>query len=178
MIEMQKVQIALFLVSIIFINGFSQENRETDIANNAIILDLFPMVPGVNGYKFGEGMGLGFMYERKLHTYFSILEGCTFSTNFKEDISYSLSTRFRIYPFETAIKNFFTDIAILYSRNATENDNLRTISGMSSIGWNFIFRNGLVLVPGAFYRHKIADITGVKPYNYGFGFIMGIGLAF
>jgi hypothetical protein len=33
-------------------------------------------------------------------------------------------------------------------------------------------------VPGAFYRHKFIDITGVKPYNFGFGFIMGIGWAF
>jgi hypothetical protein len=33
-------------------------------------------------------------------------------------------------------------------------------------------------VPGVFYRHKFIDITGVKPYNFGFGFIMGIGWAF
>jgi len=174
---MKRLLLALFLFSIILINGFSQENEETDIAigpfsgnskqNNAIILDLFPMVPGANGYKFGEGIGFGLMYERKLHTYFSIFGGGTFSTNFKADISYSFSTRFRVYPFKTTIRNLFTDLALLYSRNITENDIIQTLSGMFSIGWNFIFENGLVLVPGAFYRHKIVDITGVKPYNYG-----------
>ena len=112
-----------------------------------------------------------------IHIFF-ILGGCTFGTNFKEDISYSFSTRFRVYPFKTTIRNLFTDLSILYSRNITEDDNIQTLSGMFSIGWNFIFRNGLVLVPGAFYRHKIVDITGIKPYNYGFGFIMGIGFAF
>jgi len=178
----------LFLFSIIFANAFSQETDQNDNTisifsgnskqNNAIILDLFPMVPGANGYKFGEGIGFGLMYERKLQQYFSILGGGTFSTNFKDDITYSFSTRFRVYPFRTTIRNLFTDLAILYSRNISEENNIQTLSGMFSIGWNFIFRNGLVLVPGAFYRHKIVDITGVKPYNYGFGFIMGIGLAF
>ena len=185
---MKKLLLALFLFSIILINGFSQENEEADIVvgpfsgnskqNNAIILDLFPMVPRANGYKFGEGIGFGLMYERKLHPYFSILGGGAFSTNFKDDISYSFSTRFRVYPFKTTIRNLFTDLALLYSRNITEDDNIQTLSGMFSLGWNFIFGSGLLLVPGAFYRHKIIDITGVKPYNYGFGFIMGIGLAF
>lgn len=185
---MKKQSLVLSLFLIISINGVSQGNEESDIAigpfsgnskqNNAIILDLFPMVPGANGYEFGEGIGFGIMYERKLNTYFSILGGGTFSTNFKDDISYSFSTRFRVYPFKTSIRNLFTDLALLYSRNITEEDNIQTLSGMFSIGWNFIFGNGLLLVPGAFYRHKIVDITGVKPYNYGFGFIMGIGLAF
>lgn len=112
---MKKLLLALFLFSIILINGFSQENEEADIVvgpfsgnskqNNAIILDLFPMVPRANGYKFGEGIGFGLMYERKLHPYFSILGGGAFSTNFKDDISYSFSTRFRVYPFKTTIRN-------------------------------------------------------------------------
>ena len=185
---MKKLLLLLFLPFIIFSNGFSQENEQEENLlsafsgnskqNNAIILDLFPMIPGANGYKFGEGIGFGLIYERKLHPYFSILGGGTFSTNFQDDISYSFSTRFRVYPFKTTMRNLFTDLAMLYSRNITEDDNIQTFSGMFSAGWNFIFRNGLLLVPGAFYRHKIADITGVKPYNYGFGFIMGIGWAF
>jgi hypothetical protein len=170
----------------IYVHGFTQENKDTNSSlfsgvseqNNAIIIDLFPMVPGANGYKLGEGIGFGIIYERKLHSYFSILGGASFSTNFKDDYSYGFSTRFRVYPFETAIKQLFSDIAIIYTRNVTENENIQTLSGMVTIGWNFIFKNGLVLVPGAFYRHKFVDITGVKPYNFGFGFLMGIGWAF
>jgi hypothetical protein len=170
----------------IYVNGFTQENGDTNSSifsgtseqNNAIIIDLFPMVPGANGYKFGEGIGFGIMYERKLHSYFSILGGASFSTNFKDNYSYGFSTRFRVYPFETAIKQLFSDVAIIYTRNVTEDENIQTLSGMITIGWNFIFKNGLILVPGIFYRHKFVDITGVKPYNFGFGFLMGIGWAF
>jgi hypothetical protein len=146
--------------------------------NNVIIIDLFPMVPGANGYEFGEGIGLGIMYERRIHPYFSILGGGTFNTNFEDKLSYSFSSRFRIYPFKTAIRNLFTDAAIVYTRDINETKNVQTLSGMFSIGWNFIFENGLVLVPGAFYRHKIMDITEEKPYKFGFGLIMGIGLVF
>ena len=27
-----------------------------------IIIDLFPMIPGANGYKFGEGIGIGWAF--------------------------------------------------------------------------------------------------------------------
>jgi hypothetical protein len=102
----------------------------------------------------------------------------TFSTNFNDDLSYGFSSRFRVYPCKTAIRNLFTDVAIIYTRNMTKTENIQTLSGMLSVGWNFILRNGLVLEPGVFYRQKFVDITGVKPYNFGFGFIMGIGWAF
>jgi hypothetical protein len=46
------------------------------------------MIPGTNGYKFGEGIGFGIMYERKINPYFSVLGGGTFTTNFNDDISY------------------------------------------------------------------------------------------
>ena len=181
---MKKLLLTLFLLSFIVVNGFSLENNNSSIfsggsdQHNAIIIDFFPMVPGANGYKFGEGIGLGIIYERKINSYFSILGGGSFSTNFKDDFSYGFSSRFRVYPFETAIKQLFSDVAIIYTRNVTDDDNIQTLSGMFSVGWNFILKNGLVLVPGAFYRHKFIDITGVKPYNFGFGFIMGIGWAF
>ena len=183
---MKRVLFFLLFLSFVLINGFSQDNEDISSGifsgsskqNNAIIIDLFPMVPGANGYEFGEGIGFGVMYERKIHPYFSILGGASFSTNFKDDYSYGFSSRFRVYPFRTAIKQLFSDVAIIYTRNVTEEDNIQTLSGMISVGWNFIFRNGFVLVPGVFYRHKFIDITGVKPYNFGFGFIMGIGWAF
>ena len=182
---MKKIYTFLTVLILISINGFTQEKQNNfglrsgnSDQNNAIILDLFPMIPGANGYKFGEGIGFGIMYERKIHSYFSILGGGTFSTNFEDDYSYSFSSRFRVYPFKTAIRNLFTDATILYTRNVTETENIQTLSGMASVGWNFIFRNGLLLEPGIFYRHKIVDITGVKPYNFGFGFILGIGWAF
>jgi hypothetical protein len=181
---MKKLLLVLFFLSFVFINGFSQKNNNSGIFsgnsehNNAIIIDLFPMVPGSNGYKFGEGIGLGVMYERRIHPYFSILGGASFSTNFKDDFSYSFSSRFRVYPFGTSIKLLFSDVTIVYTRNVTGGENIQTLSGMFSVGWNFIFRNGLVLVPGAFYRHKFMDIFGIKPYNFGFGFIIGIGWTF
>jgi hypothetical protein len=185
---MKKIILIICLISIVNIKIFSQEDNNKNINSNSffneseqknvIIIDLFPMIPGVNGYNFGEGIGFGIMYERKIHTYFSILGGGTFATNFNDDISYGFSGRFRIYPFKTAIRQFFTDLSLVYTRNITEEDSIQTLSGMFSIGWNFIFKNGLVLVPGVFYRHKFMDITGVKPYNFGFGFIMGIGWAF
>ena len=163
-------------------NGFSQENNSKPFDNseqsNAIIIDLFPMIPGANGYKFGEGIGIGVSYERKLHQYISILGGGTFSTNFSNDLSYSLLSRFRVYPFGSSLGNLFTDVAIIYASNFNKSENIQTLSGMISLGWNFIFSNGLVLVPGAFFRHKIIDIVGIKPHNYGFGLIMGIGWAF
>jgi len=164
------------------INGFSQENNSNIFnnseQNNIIIIDLFPMIPGANGYKFGEGIGIGISYERKLHQYISIIGGGTFSTNFTNDLSYSLLSRFRVYPLGSSLKNLFSDVAIIYASNFNESENIQTLSGMISLGWNFIFSNGLVLVPGAFFRHKIIDIVGVKPHNYGFGLIMGIGWAF
>jgi len=167
---MKKPLLIFLSLSFALVNSFSQDN--------AIIIDLFPMVPGANGYEFGEGIGLGVMYERKIHPYFSILGGTSFSTNFKDDYSYGFSSRFRVYPFMTAIEQLFSDVAIIYTKNVTDDENIETLSGMISVGWNFIFRNGLVLVPGTFYRHKFMDITGVKPYNFGFGFILGIGWAF
>ena len=181
-----KKSLPLFLLAFISVNGFSQDTEDNDFGvfsggsrqNNAVIIDLFPMVPGANGMEFGEGIGLGVMYERKIHRYFSILGGASYSTNFKDDYSYGVSSRFRVYPFKTAIKQLFSDAAVIYTKNVTEEDNIQTLSGMVSVGWNFMFRNGLVLVPGAFYRHKLMDITGVKPYNFGFGFILGIGWAF
>jgi hypothetical protein len=178
----------LFLFYKIIFIGFSQEGNNENATpssffneseqKNAIVIDLFPMIPGANGYKFGEGIGFGIMYERKINPYFSVLAGGTFATNFNDDISYGFSSRFRVYPFKTAIRQLFTDVSLIYTRNITEDDNIQTLSGMFSVGWNFIFRNGLVLVPGVFYRHKFMDITGIKPYNFGFGFIMGIGWAF
>jgi hypothetical protein len=186
--KMKRLLLTICLFSTLFANLFSQETGEEDTVlkpfsgnskqNNAIIIDLFPMIPGANGYKFGEGIGFGVMYERKIHPYFSIVGGGTFSTNFKDDLSFGFSSRFRVYPFKTAIRNLFTDVALIYTNNVTDKENIQTLSGMISVGWNFLFENGLVLVPGAFYRHKIMDITGVKPYNFGFGFIMGIGWAF
>jgi hypothetical protein len=183
---MKKILLILLFLSSILINGFSQENEDINFGifsrsskqNNVIIIDFFPMVPVANGYKLGEGIGLGVMYERKIQSYFSIIGGTSFSTNFKDDFSYSISSRFRVYPFGTAIKQLFSDVAIIYTRNVTEDENIQSLSGMISVGWNFIFRNSLALVPGIFYRHKFIDITGVKPYNFGFGFIMGIGWAF
>ena len=164
------------------ISGFSQDNNSKLFDNseqsNAIVIDLFPMIPGANGYKFGEGIGIGVSYERKLHHYISILGGGTFSTNFTNDVSYSLLSRFRVYPFGSSLRNLFTEIAIIYASNFNESENIQTLSGMVSLGWNFIFSNGLLLVPGAFFRHKIMDIAGEKPHNYGFGLIMGIGWAF
>jgi hypothetical protein len=179
---MRKILIVIICLSILCVKGFSQENKSSIFVDseqeNAIIFDLFPMIPGANGYKFGEGIGFGISYERKLHQYISIVGGGTFSTNFTNDLSYSLLSRFRIYPFGSAIKGLFTDAAIIYASNSNETENIQTLSAMISIGWNFIFSNGLVLVPGVFFRHKIIDIVGVKPHNYGFGFIMGIGYAF
>ncbi|MDR3000609.1 MAG: hypothetical protein LBU89_05020 [Fibromonadaceae bacterium] len=169
---MKKKQCLLVICFLILcVKVFSEEN-------NAIIVDLFPMVPGANGYDFGEGIGIGISYERKLHQHFSILGGSTFSTNFKNDLSYSLLSRFRVYPFESAIRYLFTDAAIIYASNYNETENIQTLSGMASLGWNFILSNSLVLVPGTFFRHKIIDIIGVKPHNYGFGLIMGIGWTF
>lgn len=183
---MKKYLLFSLFINILFINGFSQENEisnsglfsENSEQNNSIIIDLFPMVPGANGYNFGEGIGLGVMYERKIHPYFSVLAGASFNTNFNDKYSYGFSSRFRVYPFKTAIKQLFSDAVIIYSRNVTEEEDIQTVSGMITVGWNFIFKNGFVLTPGAFYRHKIFDITGVKPYNFGFGFLMGIGWAF
>jgi hypothetical protein len=174
----------LTLLFLITINSFAQEIDSSDFLhgnskqNNAIIIDLFPMVPGANGYEFGEGIGFGIMYERKIHPYFSILGKGTFSTNFTDKLSYGFSPHFRFYPLKTAIKNLFTDISIVYSRNIAEEEDIQTLSGVISVGWNFILWKGLVLEPGVFYRHKFIDITGVKPYNFGFGFIIGIGWAF
>ncbi|MDR2952008.1 MAG: hypothetical protein LBU82_02065 [Treponema sp.] len=185
---MKRLFFVLFLFCKIFLNGFSRENNientgQSSFFNeskqkNAIIIDLFPMIPGANGYKFGEGIGFGIMYERKINPYFSVLGGGTFATNFNDDISYGFSSRFRVYPLKTANRQLFTDVSLIYTGNITEDDNIQTLSGMFSVGWNFIFRNGLVLVPGIFYRHKFVDITGIKPYNLGFGFIIGIGWAF
>ena len=183
---MKKEMLILPFLLIILVNGFSLEKEEsnsgmfsgTSKQNNAIIIDLFPMIPGANGYKIGEGIGLGIMYERRIHPYFSILGGASFNTNFSDDYSYGFSSRFRVYPFKTAIKQLFSDAAVIYTRNVTDDDNIQTLSGMFTVGWNFIFNNGLVLAPGAFYRHKFVDITGVKPHNFGFGFILGIGWAF
>jgi hypothetical protein len=51
------------LFALLAVNGFCQETNTAEPGNtgknNIIILDLFPMVPEANGYKFGKGMGLG-----------------------------------------------------------------------------------------------------------------------
>ena len=75
---MKKTLLLFLFLSFILVNGFSQNNEDVSSGifsgsskqNNAIIIDLFPMVPVANGYEFGEGIGLGVMYERKIHPYF------------------------------------------------------------------------------------------------------------
>ena len=40
----------------------------------------------------------------------------------------------------TAIEQLFSDVAIIYTKNVTDDENIQTLSGMISVGWNFIFR--------------------------------------
>ena len=173
------VFIVLFLAA--FSNGFAEQfnlKSGNTIQNNAILIDFFPMLPGANGLEFGEGIGLGIMYERKVHQYISAVGAGSFTTDFEDIFSYSFSPHLRVYPFGTTVGKLFSDVGVVYSGSLEENNDIHTLSAIFSAGWNFILWKGLVLEPGIFFRRKIVDIYGVKPYNFGFGFIMGIGWAF
>ena len=177
---MKHLLMILFIL-VVSVNGFTQQfdlKSGNTKQNNAFIIDFFPMIPGANGLGFGEGIGLGIMYERKVHQYLSVVGAGSFTTDFKDIFSYSFSPHLRIYPFKTTVGKLFGDVGMVYSGSITETDNIQTLSGVFSIGWNFIFGKGLLLEPGLFYRQKFVDIMGVKPYNYGFGLILGIGRAF
>jgi hypothetical protein len=187
---MKKLFLLFILLLIIFVDGVSQEkNTDTNNGilslkdgntnqNNAIIFDLFPMLPGPNGLKFGEGIGLGIIYERKMYQYFSLLSRVSFVTDFDEIFSYSFSPHFRIYPFKTTIGKFFADGGIAYRGRVTKTNAHQALSGVLSIGWKFILWNNFIIEPGFTLRLKIADISGEDPYKFGYGLLIGLGWVF
>jgi hypothetical protein len=173
------------LFTLVLINSFTQEinnifnlksgNTEQ---NNAVIIDLFPMVPVANGLELGEGFGLGIMYERKASHYFSLLCSGTFLTNFDDIFAYSFSPHFRIYPFKTTIGKLFTDVGIVYRSRKKETNYFHGLSGMLAIGWKFVFEKGFTLEPGFTFRYKITDIADKDQYNFGWGLLLGLGWVF
>jgi hypothetical protein len=157
---------------------FAQETNEKYSPKMGIIIDLFPMINGITS----GGIGLGIMYEHYLNSYFSVLGGINFYTNFNEIIAYNILAHGRIYPLSTSIEKLYTDIGIGYRRRRSDyddsSDNIHSLTGIAKIGYKFKIGNNFILEPGFGVRYNLYTFSGEENNNFGMNIQLGIGSIF
>lgn len=140
----------------------------------AVFIDIFPSLEGVWEGKAGAGL----LYERIIHTYFSLVGEANLYTDFDGESAYSFIAHGRVYPFQSTLGNVFADAGVGYRRSTLEEDNVHCLDVYASAGWKFIIAKGLVIEPNVGYRQSLYTIKGHESQKGGITLNLSLGWVF
>lgn|GEM_PF-5243692 len=155
---MKRFLLIFILINLILPDIFSQDRKHT------VYIDNFAVFNGV--YSGGAGLGIG--YDYSINRFFSAGGYISYLTDFKKNFTYNFIANGKYFPVRTAIGAPYVDLGLGYRRRKSEEDDIHSLTGLGSIGFRFIFGNGLVLDPGFGVRYNIIPLAGSENFNLGF----------